>query len=133
MGPKWRNLHCQIRIQFRSNQSNYENWRLWPTIWKNECLPKIKFFSWTLLKGKILIAENLRKKCIHGPSMCVLCHEEEESTQHLFLNCVIAKHCWKQIISPLDLNIDSTKQLSPLNNSWAHNYPYAKKDKAAIM
>eukprot|EP00253_Pinus_taeda_P020455 PITA_20455 len=103
------------------------------SVWKNACLPKIKFFAWTLLKGKILIVENLRKKGIHGPFVCVLCQEEEESTQHLFLNCVIARQCWKQIISPLDLNIDSIEQLSPLNKNWTDSYPYAKKNKVAIM
>eukprot|EP00253_Pinus_taeda_P011928 PITA_11928 len=44
-------------------------WNLHKVVWKSECLPKIKFFNWTLLKGKILTAENLKKRGIPGPSI----------------------------------------------------------------
>eukprot|EP00253_Pinus_taeda_P006959 PITA_06959 len=35
-----------------------------------EAIPKIKFFMWTLLHGKSLTAENLRKRGFFGPSRC---------------------------------------------------------------
>jgi len=37
---------------------NQQDWSLWKATWKTECLPKIKVFIWTLLKGKILTYEN---------------------------------------------------------------------------
>lgn len=43
-----------------------QDWSLWKAAWKTECLPKIKFFMWTLLKGKILTSENLKKKEYKG-------------------------------------------------------------------
>jgi len=112
---------------FLQKYHNYENWNLWTTTWKNECLPKIKKFAWTLLKGKIPIEKNLRKKGFQGPSICVMCQREEESIQHLFLKCIIARQCWKQIISPLEMNIDTFEQLTTLNVNWEQSYPYARK------
>eukprot|EP00253_Pinus_taeda_P013957 PITA_13957 len=41
-----------------SPQAIWSHWRL---VWKAEAPPKVKFFSWLLLKGKVLTAENLKK------------------------------------------------------------------------
>ena len=35
------------------------SWNHWKVPWKSEEIPKIKFFLWTLLKGKVLTAKNL--------------------------------------------------------------------------
>jgi len=32
---------------FLQNDSNLEKWSLWTAVWKNACLPKVKFFVWT--------------------------------------------------------------------------------------
>lgn len=37
-------------------------WSLWNLVWRSEALPKIKFFIWTLLKGKILTSDNLKNE-----------------------------------------------------------------------
>jgi len=119
--------------KFLQPNNNLENWNLRSAVWKNECLPKIKFFAWTLLNGKILTAENLRKKGIQGPSMWCLCRKEEESSQNLFLDCAIARHCWQQIISPLKLATENFDQLTTLNRNWEKCYPYTKQSKYAII
>jgi hypothetical protein len=49
------------------NASPINNWSLHKVAWRTESLPKVKLFNWTLLHGKILTAENLRKKGIQGP------------------------------------------------------------------
>jgi len=125
--PNGEKFTVKSGYNFLQRYNNYDNWNLWTTVWKNEYLPKIIFFAWKLLKGKILTVENLKKKGFEGPSMCVMCQREEKSIQHLFLNCIIARHCWKQIISPLELNIDTIEQLTTLNKNWAQSNPYAKK------
>lgn len=64
--PSGGNFTVKSRYKFRQPINNLEKWNLRSAVWKNECLPKIKLFAWTLLKGKILIMENLRKKGIQG-------------------------------------------------------------------
>eukprot|EP00253_Pinus_taeda_P019011 PITA_19011 len=107
------------------------NWNLHTTAWKSECLPKIKYFNWTLLKGKILTAENLRKRGIQGPSRCCFCCNEEESTQHIFLLCPFVQSCWKQVINPITIS-ESFNQITSLQKNWGKCYPFSKKGKHNI-
>lgn len=107
------------------------NWNLSTTVWKSECIPKIKHFNWTLLKGKILTAENLRKKGILGPSICCFCRAEEESIQHIFLKCPFAQNCWNQMIRPMVIG-ESFNQISFLQKTWGRSYPFTKKGKRNI-
>eukprot|EP00253_Pinus_taeda_P033675 PITA_33675 len=110
------------------NASTVNSWSLHKAVWKVECLPKVKLFNWTLLHGKILTAENLRKKGIHGPSICCMCREEEESCSHLFIECPFAKACWNHIISPLAIG-DLPSQITLLQKRWEHNLHQANKKK----
>eukprot|EP00253_Pinus_taeda_P015965 PITA_15965 len=108
------------------------NWALHKVVWKSECLPKVKFFNWTLLKCKILMAENLRKRGILGPSICCLCRAEEESSLQLFLECPFALSCWKLIIRPLSRG-EMPDQITSLQKNWGNYYPYPKKNKNLII
>eukprot|EP00253_Pinus_taeda_P017214 PITA_17214 len=49
-----------------------------------EAIPKINFFMWTLLHGKILTAENLRKRGIFGPSSLIF-RDKATTTRHIIL------------------------------------------------
>jgi len=125
--------HFTVKDGYKLLQSspNLGNWNLRSVVWNTECLPKIKFFAWTLLKGKILTAENLKKRGTHGPSICCLYCAEEESSQHLFSDCPFAQNCWKQIISPLRPR-ETFDQLSILNRNWEKSYPHTRKGKTTI-
>lgn len=94
--------------------------------------PKDKTFHWTLLKGKVLTAENLRKRGISGPSICCFCRAEEESSHHLFFLCPLAQSCWNQIIRPLEIG-ETFDQLSSLQKNWVKCYPFSKKGKNNII
>eukprot|EP00253_Pinus_taeda_P029799 PITA_29799 len=74
-------------------------WNHWKIIWKSEVIPKIKFFTWLLLKGKVLTAENLSKRGINGPSRCPNCCTTEETMFHLFIDYPFARRCWTQMSS----------------------------------
>lgn len=54
------------------DQQNHQDWAHWKSVWKIESLPKIKMFIQTLLKGKILTSENLKKKVfmVHPGVLC---------------------------------------------------------------
>eukprot|EP00253_Pinus_taeda_P022245 PITA_22245 len=97
------------------------NWNLHTATWKSECIPKVKHLNWTLLKGKILIAENLRKRGIQGPSICCFCKAEEESIQHSFLLCPLAQNCWNQLASPLEVRGNYEQNLWLARNNYVFN------------
>jgi len=60
---------------------------------------------WMLLKGKILTADNLKRKGYEGPSCCAMCQRSGENIQHLFVGFPFARACWKGLVSPLEVSI----------------------------
>lgn len=108
------------------------NWNLHIATWKSECIPKVKHFNWTLLKGKILTAENLRKRGIQGPSICCFCRSEEESIQHSFLLCTFAQSCWNQLSSPLEVQ-GKYDQVLNLQKNWKKDFPHPRKGKNNLI
>eukprot|EP00253_Pinus_taeda_P014551 PITA_14551 len=70
-------------------------WSHWKIAWKSETIPKIKFFIWVLLKGKVLTSNNWQKQGIIGPSRCQNCQAAEETIQHLFIACPFSTTYWK--------------------------------------
>eukprot|EP00253_Pinus_taeda_P036126 PITA_36126 len=119
-----------VKEEYKSlqNITPTANWNIHTATWKSECLPKVKHFNWTLLKGKILTAENLRKRGIQGPSICCFCRAEEESIQHSFLLCTFAQSCWNQLISPLEVR-GNHDQIHNLQKNWKKDFPHSRKGK----
>lgn len=101
----------KTRYKILQDQPNQQDWCLWKTVSKSESLPKIKIFIWTILKGNILTSENLKKKRLPRSSRCPMCLQAEETIQHLFQDCTLAKECWQQLRSPLEINLNFTNPL----------------------
>ena len=120
--PNGGNYTVKEGYKVLQNASATNNWPLQKAIWRTECLPKVKLFNWTLLHGRILTAENLRKKGIQGPSICCMCKEAEESIPHLFIECPFARACWNLIIKPLSIS-DPHNQITLLQKLWGTSFP----------
>eukprot|EP00253_Pinus_taeda_P003424 PITA_03424 len=102
-------------------------WNHWRIIWKSEAIPKVKFFTWLLLKGKVLTSENLRKRGINGPSRCPNCCSAEETIQHLFLDCPFAKRCWINLSSLGNTNWQPQQNIAETIDEWRKNCPWKDK------
>eukprot|EP00253_Pinus_taeda_P003821 PITA_03821 len=98
-------------------------WNQWRMVWNSEALPKIKFFIWALLKGKILITENLQKRGIIGPSRCPNCYGIEETTHHIFVDCPFAVDCWKKLSLIDKLPWNSQQSIGEVIHLWKKSYP----------
>eukprot|EP00253_Pinus_taeda_P031912 PITA_31912 len=128
--PNGVNYTVKYGYKTLQNSPAANNWPLHKVVWRIDSLPKVKMFNWTLLHGNILTAENLRKKGIHGPSICCLCKNAEETCGHLFIECPFARNCWNLIahtLSPGDL----PNHIANLQRSWKSLFPIKKgKDQA---
>ena len=102
-------------------------WTQWKIAWKSETLPKIKFFIWVLLKGKVLTSDNLKKLCNLGPSRCPNCQATEETIQHLFINFPFTNACWKEDFLKDQLPWGSHSFIAELLQLWKRNYPWQRK------
>eukprot|EP00253_Pinus_taeda_P028493 PITA_28493 len=52
----------------------------WGTIWKLKAPPRTRLLMWNILEDKIAIGSYLKRRAFMGPTWCVLCLQEEEST-----------------------------------------------------
>ena len=69
------------------------------SFWKFKIPPKVKFFLWKLehkvLPTKVLLAGRLHN--LNLSPICSRCSMQEETLQHLFLECEMAKWCWDEV------------------------------------
>eukprot|EP00253_Pinus_taeda_P031705 PITA_31705 len=102
-------------------------WSQWKLAWRAEAPPKVKFFFWLLLKGKILTAKNLKKRGIMGLSRCPNCCQAEETIQHLFIDCRIADDCWKQMALIGGVTWEPKATIADTVYNWRKHCPWKEK------
>ena len=71
----------------------------WKSIWQPKVPPRVSFFIWVAALGKILTAENLRKRHIILVSWCCLCKVDGETIDHLLLHCPFSCEVWDMIFA----------------------------------
>ena len=65
-------------------------------IWKIKVSLRIKTFMWFVHKQVILTKEKLIKRRWVGSARCCFC-DRDETIQHLFIDCPLAKLLWRTI------------------------------------
>jgi len=84
-------------------------------LWKLRLPLKIKIFLWYLQKGVLLTRDNLIKRKWKGESKCCFCNNNE-TIQHLFFDCHVAKFVWNAVFFTFGLQPPSS--VSHLLGSW---------------
>ncbi|OVA00921.1 Reverse transcriptase zinc-binding domain [Macleaya cordata] len=90
----------------------------WHSLWKVKGLaPRIQLFIWRIFTDSIGLKHNIIRHGIEVDPICVVCGLENETTDHLFLHCEIAKKTW--FGSPIGYRVvDNSTPLSDLLLSW---------------
>ena len=89
----------QVKSYYDTLTCKGEGWFPWKSIWKAKVPPRVAFFTWTAALGKILTAENLRRRHITLVSWCYMCKANGESVDHLLLHYVYAKELWDLVLA----------------------------------
>jgi hypothetical protein len=66
-------------------------------VWRNNAPPRVKFFGWLLVQGRIHCKANLLKKHIIEDDSCDLCAQSPESCDHLLFGCLAARSFWRHL------------------------------------
>ena len=84
-------------------------------LWKLKMPLKNKIFMWYLKRGVILTKDNLARQNWNGNKQCCFC-SSDETIQHLFIDCHVAKFLWRAVQFAFDLN--SPRSITHLFGNW---------------
>jgi hypothetical protein len=74
------------------------------SIWYIKIPPRVQYFLWLLSKNRLLTRDNLSKRRKVENPTCLFCNEQE-SVNHLFFECVVAKQLWNVLSSILGIQL----------------------------
>ncbi len=66
----------------------------WVEFWKLKVHEKLKILVWRIGNNAILINLDITSNMGTGNNMCPLCHEDSESSVHLFFQCQVTQAIW---------------------------------------
>lgn len=67
---------------------------VWAKAWYHGLIPKINIFFWLLLQNRILTLDNLMKRGHIMPNRCILCKNQAETVDHIFIHCSFSREIW---------------------------------------
>lgn len=70
-------------------------------IWNPSIPPKVSFFMWNAYLDKILTLNHLQSRRWSSANFCVMCRNEVEAVNHLFVHCPVANRVWGFFLSHL--------------------------------
>jgi len=112
--PLWkRNKENQYTVKLENDTfiSRQDNRFAKDKIW-SELIPKIAMFYWLAFINKMLTKDNLRRRGMILPNVCLLCMKDEEYGSHLFFKCEYSIQVWRLIMKGKGWSIyDSIQRL----------------------
>ena len=72
-------------------QTDYAGWK---NLWKLKLPPKFSLFIWKCLQRILAVKVSLVRRNIQVDSTCPRCQGAEETIEHLFFECPIARRIW---------------------------------------
>lgn len=97
-------LNSKMASSFLRPPSQVRTWAA--SIWRDAVPPSHSFIFWRLVHRKMPTDENLRSRGCIVVSVCSLCLETAETSEHLFLSCSFASRLWAWIEGKLNCVID---------------------------
>ena len=121
-------------VKLAASHLNTSSYKVeWDFIWKIKIPYKVKIFLWKvhlrILHTKVFLAH--RKILKNDSILCPSCGMGEESVEHLFLNCGLAKTIWCHLFQWWQINPMMQDEFSLLNIWCQHNQFSLKKAKVA--
>jgi len=66
-------------------------------IWSSSTPPRVQFFGWLLVHGRVQSKANLHKRKIVDDAVCDLCSASPETATHLIFECPVASTFWRTV------------------------------------
>ena len=66
-------------------------------IWETRAPPRVQFFIWLMVHGKVQRRTNLFRKTIVDSPICEVCRLSDETDEHIALQCPFAEVFWEKL------------------------------------
>lgn len=66
-------------------------------VWRASAPPKVKFFFWLALHGRLWMVERRKRHDLQQDAACALCDQANESIDHLLASCVFSLEVWHRL------------------------------------
>jgi hypothetical protein len=66
-------------------------------VWKNKAPPRVQFFTWLLIQGRVQCKANLLKKHVVQEASCEVCGAAEETATHIIFQYPFAQGFWQTL------------------------------------
>ena len=108
------------RSYYRVLQASVEDTSLfpWKCVWKSLCPPGVSFYVWEVALGKILMTNNLWRRCFLLADWSCLCRSDGESVNHLQLHCPFVHDLWAFIFCLVRTNWVMPNSVEAMLKSW---------------
>ncbi|KAL6191890.1 hypothetical protein ACLB2K_038279 [Fragaria x ananassa] len=84
-------------------------------IWSKFITPRMSMLAWKVLKGRVISDDFLQTRGVSLASCCVLCRQQSESIDHIFLFCPFASTIWHYMTSNFGISGSPNSVLLMLN------------------
>ncbi|CAI0460668.1 unnamed protein product [Linum tenue] len=93
------------------------------SIWKAIIPTKVCFFLWTLSHSKLRTIDKLKSWGLNLANRCDLCKCQEETADHLFVDCTFAREVWFGISRACPLVEPPSGDIVTVLHSWPSRVP----------
>ena len=96
------------KMGYKPNFSTRETWdklrevnekQMWAKgVWFSMATPKFAFIVWLAMKNRLSTMDRIAKWSQGVDNVCVLCHTEAETRDHLFFKCSYSDQLWRYLV-----------------------------------
>lgn len=100
-----------------------QRFQLWDKVWGLGLPPKFLLFVWNVIHRILAVKDALRRRNVIVDPICPLCGLDEETIEHLFLNCNFAQRVWRASNLVLEFSIGTPVGFSVWFSAWINEAP----------
>ena len=69
--------------------------------WENRAPLQCRFFTWLAVRNRCWTSDRLARRGLPHQEVCPLCDQEDETMNHIMLQCAFSRSFWLQICMAL--------------------------------
>ncbi|KAH7667047.1 Reverse transcriptase zinc-binding domain-containing protein [Dioscorea alata] len=130
--PRSNHTKVSAAVYHHLNQCNstLECWSGWHLLWRIQVAPRLKYFIWICVHGRLSASAFLHYIRLGPDNPCILCGMHRETIDHLICHCIMSQRLWNIINYTENLSISFLAGFS--SGNWITEYRHLQHTLAMI-